>query len=259
MSLRYCFEEDYVIKTLRKSKKNDLAVVDPDGIDDEIFIAAAKRGVHLYGYLNAGAIEKERSFYKKFEYLRLAEYDGWPGEYWIDPTDAAWKKHVINQAIKMKRMGFKGLYFDNVDIYYMALRGFKEENSTMVGKRSVPSADAVFRALLDIITTLVMDVGMIVMPNGGDIFVRRLVKDGYKNLIKTVNQESVLFKDNEHTSSADRKYFTDYLDWCKKQGFYIRGIEYCKKTYHIAQAKAYYKLHNWPGLYISKHSYLKGD
>ena len=33
MGLRYCFEQDYVVKTLEKSKKNDLAVIDPDGID----------------------------------------------------------------------------------------------------------------------------------------------------------------------------------------------------------------------------------
>ena len=33
MSMRICFEQDYVLKTLDKSKKSDLAIIDPDGID----------------------------------------------------------------------------------------------------------------------------------------------------------------------------------------------------------------------------------
>lgn len=32
MALRYCFEQSHVIKTLNASRKNDLAVIDTDGI-----------------------------------------------------------------------------------------------------------------------------------------------------------------------------------------------------------------------------------
>ena len=32
MSLRYCFEQKYVLRTLSASRKNDLAVIDTDGI-----------------------------------------------------------------------------------------------------------------------------------------------------------------------------------------------------------------------------------
>ena len=69
MSLRYCFEQDYVIKTLDKSMKDDLAVIDPDGIDPIHIRRAVGRGVHVYGYLNAGALEKERSYYNEFDDL----------------------------------------------------------------------------------------------------------------------------------------------------------------------------------------------
>lgn len=31
MSLRYCFEQDYVARTLARSKPHDLAVIDTDG------------------------------------------------------------------------------------------------------------------------------------------------------------------------------------------------------------------------------------
>ena len=54
MSLRYCFEESKVIRTLSKSCKNDLAVIDTDNISTAAIKAACARGVWVYGYINAG-------------------------------------------------------------------------------------------------------------------------------------------------------------------------------------------------------------
>lgn len=258
MSLRYCFEQDYVVKILNKSKKNDLAVIDPDGIDPKIIRSAVARGVHVYGYLNACALEKERSYYNEFKDLRIAAYDGWPGEYWVDCTAEKWKKHLIDEAKKFKGMGIKGLYFDNTDLYYMCVKGFREEHTKMI--KPAPRAWSVYEALKSVMIELESaSVGLIVMPNGGDVFVRKLVGNGWKHLIKTVNQESVLYSDNKRVSRDNTDYFTDYLDWCKEQGFYIRGIEYCKRLDQIANAKAYYRRRGWQGIYISKHPDLRGD
>ena len=258
MSLRYCFEQDYVVKILNKSKKNDLAVIDPDGIDPKIIRSAVARGVHVYGYLNACALEKERSYYNEFKDLRIAAYDGWPGEYWVDCTAEKWKKHLIDEAKKFKGMGIKGLYFDNTDLYYMCVKGFREEHTKMI--KPAPRAWSVYEALKSVMIELESaSVGLIVMPNGGDVFVRKLVGNGWKHLIKTVNQESVLYSDNNRVSRDNTDYFTDYLDWCKEQGFYIRGIEYCKRLDQIANAKAYYRRRGWQGIYISKHPDLRGD
>ena len=256
--LTYCFESDKVKRTLDRCTKNDLAVIDSDGIPANIIRAAVDRGVYVYDYLNAGALERERSFYAKFKDLRLAEYEGWPGEYWIDPTSARWKQHLVEEAKKKKAKGAIGLYFDNADIYWMCLEGFREQDSTML--RSTPSDDAVYKALLDVITTIVMDLGLIVMPNGADAFVRKLFKDGRgKVLIRTINQEGCLYEDFKKQSSSERKYRTAYMDWAKKQGLYVRGIEYVKSASGILNAKAYYRKHGWPGLYISKHKNLEGD
>lgn len=258
MALRYCFEQDYVIKTLNKSKKNDLAVIDQDEIDPIHIRRAVVRGVHVYGYLNACALEKERSYYNDFKDLRIAAYDGWPGEYWVDCTAEKWKKHLIDEAKKFKSMGIKGLYFDNTDLYYMCVKGFREKKTKMM--KAAPRAWAVYEALKSVMIELESaSVGLIVMPNGGDVFVRKLVGNGWKHLIKTVNQESVLYSDNKRVSRDDTEYFTDYLDWCKEQGFYIRGIEYCKRLDQIATAKAYYRRRGWQGIYISKHPDLRGD
>ena len=256
MSLTYCFEQDYVVKTLNRSKKNDLAVIDADGIDWKIIRAAVARGVHVYGYLNACALEKERSYYEKFKDLRIAEYSGWPGEYWVDVTAEKWKKHLIEIAMGIQNCGAKGLYFDNTDLYYMCLKGFREKHTKMI--KPAPRAWSVYEALKDVMYELV-DMGLVVMPNGGDVFVRKLVANGHKDLIKTVNQESVLYSDNKRVNRDDTEYFTDYLDWCKEQGFYIRGIEYCKSLTQAATAKAYYRRRGWQGIYISKHHDLRGD
>ena len=250
MALRYCFEQDYVAKTLSRSKSHDLAVIDTEGCEDAVK-SAVKRGVFVYGYLNAGALEKERPYYNDFKHLRLAPYDGWDGEYWIDPTDREWQQHLISEAKRMKKMGVIGLYLDNTDIYYMVTEGFRSP------MKSAPTPQAVYTALSNIVLKL-SDLGMIVMPNGGDVFVRKFAR-AHPSIIKTVNQEGVLYQDKRRQSKEDTEYFTEYLDWCKKKGIYIRGIEYPKTKAQAVHAQLYYAKHGWQGIYISYHKDLRGD
>ena len=254
MALRYCFEQDKVNRTLDKSKRNDLAVIDVEGCESAVK-SAVSRGVYIYGYLNAGALERERPFYPQFKHLRLAKYDGWDGEYWIDPTDMAWQQHLISEAKRMQSLGAIGLYLDNTDIYYMCAEGFKEEHSRMIKK--APSAPLVYKALESVILQI-SNLGLVVMPNGGDTFVRKFIS-AHPGVIKTVNQEGVLYQDNKKQSAEDTKYYTEYLDWCKRKGMYIRGIEYTKSKTASLRCKAYYLKHGWQGLYISKHKNLEGD
>ena len=54
--LRYCFEQEYIARTLKKMKKHDLAVIDTDGTSTAAIKAACARGVWVYGYINAGAL-----------------------------------------------------------------------------------------------------------------------------------------------------------------------------------------------------------
>lgn len=256
MAMRICLEEDYVLKTLAKSKKNDLAVVDIDNIDPKYVREAVGRGVHVYAYLNACALEKERSYYKEFKDLRIAAYSGWPGEYWVDITAEKWQKHLISEAKRFKEAGAKGLFFDNTDLYYQCVVGFREDKTKML--RPAPRAWSVYETLLKVMNTLVHDVGMVVMPNGGDTFVRKLILNGHKDLVKTVIQESVLYSNNKRVSSKETDYFENYLDWCKSKGIKIRGIEYTNKLTQMSTAKAYYRRRGWD-IYISKHSDLRGD
>ncbi len=255
--LRYCFEQDRVYSTLKRTKSKGLAVIDSEGIAESTIRDAIKRGVFIYDYLNAGALEQERSYYNQFKHLRLAKYDGWNGEYWVDVTDKAWQNHLVEEARKKKAKGAIGLYFDNSDIYYMCKEGFKEEKSKMM--RTAPSAEAVYKALRNVVKIIVEDVGLIVMPNGGNDFVEKMDSTGYGYLIKTVNQEGVCYTDQKPTPSDDKKYYTKYLNKMKKRGRHIRVIEYPKTKAQAMKALAYAKLHGWSSVYISFHKNLEGD
>lgn len=253
--LRYCFERQYAERTLGLTKKKGLAVVDLEGVTNDAIRKALARNVYIYAYLNAGALETGRPYYNKFENIRLAGYDGWPGEFWIDPTSKAWRSHLIETAAALQKRGPIGLYMDNFDIYYMAAEGFEEEKTRMI--RKAPASGLIYEALAETVCQI-SKTGMIVMPNGGDTFVRRFVREN-PGIIRTVNQEGVLYQDKRRQSAADTNYYTDYLDWCKRQGMYIRGIEYPKNKVQALNAKAYYKKHGWQGIYISYHKDLRGD
>lgn len=252
MSLRYCFEESKVLRTLSASRKNDLAVIDTDGISTAAIKAACARGVWVYGYINAGALEKERSYYSKFKHLRIAKYGGWDGEYWIDVTDDAWKAHLVDLAKRLKTTGAIGVYLDNTDIYYMCGHGFKNP------MRKAPSKEAVYHALEDIVDIIQTDVGLIVMPNGGDTFVRRFITE-HPGIIQTINQEGLFYEDFKKQSKEEIEYRKAYMKWAAKHiKGKVRGIEYCKKPAEIAYVKAYYAAHGWD-VYISKYKKLEGD
>ena len=253
---RVCFESKYVASTLNNCSKNQLAVIDTDGVNTSVIKAAVSRGVKVYGYLNAGALESERSYFSTYQHLILAEYDGWDGEYWVNVTAASWKNHLISEAKKIKATGATGIYFDNTDILYMVESGFRHNGTRMI--RTAPSAGNVYKALADAVKAIQSEVGIRVMPNGGDTFVRRFVAEN-PGVLKEVITESVVYDGNRRTSASDCKYLTNYLNWCRNQGIYVRGIEYINTTAGAQEVLDYYEQQGWPEVYISKHKNLMGD
>ena len=253
MSLRYCFETSHVRQTLNRSKKSDLAVIDSEGLPKSVIQSAVNRGVFIYDYLNVGALEKGRSGYKSVENLRIAKYESWDGEYWVDVTHPAWKEFILAQAKEKKDKGAIGIYLDNTDIYYMCARPSRLKNPM----RKVPDATAVYKALSDIVLCL-YHMGLIVMPNGGDAFVRRFVTE-HPGVIQTINQEGLFYEDFKKQPKSETAYRKEYMKWASKHMTgKIRGIEYCRKKSEILAVKAYYKAHGWD-VYISKHKDLMGD
>lgn len=252
--LTYCFESAYVARTLAKCRKNDLAVIDTEGYESYVR-QAVSRGVYVYGYLNVGALEKERPYYENFHHIRIAPYDGWKDEYWIDPTAREWQEHCISLAKRIKATGAIGLYLDNTDIYYMCLQGFKEEKTKML--RSAPSAQAVYNALSRIILEI-HKLGMIIMPNGGDVFLRKFMV-AHPGVIATINQEGVFYSElNKKNSPADTKYYKDWCKWADKRiSGKVRLIEYVSSKTEQAKIKAYCLAKGWD-VFFSPHKELRG-
>ena len=114
-----------------------------------------------------------------------------------------------------------------------------------------------YKALESVILQI-SNLGLVVMPNGGDTFVRKFIS-AHPGVIKTVNQEGVLYQDKKRQSKEDTEYYTEYLDWCRDRGIYIRGIEYPRTKEQALLCEEYYTKHNWQGLYISFHKDLRGD
>lgn len=251
--LTYCFEFAYVPRTLAKCRKNDLVVVDTEGHTLAVR-DAVKRGVWVYGYLNVGAVENGRSYYSKFKDIRLARYDGWDGEYWVDVTDKAWQEHILSLAKQIKATGAIGLYLDNTDIYYEIL----EKKIHKQYSRNLPSAQAVYTALSNMILKI-NALGLIVMPNGGDVFVRKFIT-AHPKVISTINQEGVFFEElNKKNKSSDTQYYKDYCKWAQKHvSGKVRLIEYTSSKSEQAKIKAYCLAHGWD-VYFSKHKELRGD
>lgn len=256
MAMYVCFESGYVGRTLRKAKKNDLVIFDSDGIDQRVITDAKKRQVHLYDYLNVGSIEPSRKYYDEFKDLRIAKYSGW-NEFWIDVTDIRWQNKLIELAKEKKKKGAIGLYMDNGDILWQCIEGFKENKTKMI--KSIPDPEKVFFALKYVVEKIATEVGLIIMPNGADVFVRQMFYRGWGCYIKTVIQEGVLYSNFKKQNRYETAYLVEYLNWCLDNGLYVRGIEYVKSASGIKEVKRFYSDHGYKGLYISKHKTLKGD
>jgi endo-alpha-1,4-polygalactosaminidase (GH114 family) len=65
--LTYCFESSFVPSVLSKCRINDLVVVDTEGCEKAVR-EAVSRGVWVYGYLNIGALEKQRTYAEPIHY-----------------------------------------------------------------------------------------------------------------------------------------------------------------------------------------------
>ena len=124
--------------------------------------------------------------------------------------------------------------------------------------RSAPSAQAVYTALANIILNI-HKLGLIIMPNGGDVFLRKFMV-AHPVVIATINQEGVFYSElNKKNKSADTKYYKDWCKWAQKRiSGKVRIIEYTSSKTEQAKIKAYCVAHGWD-VYFSKHKELRGD
>ena len=181
------------------------------------------KGIKVYTYLNIGSIENWRTYWKTYKKYALSNYDGWPGEKWIDVSKTEWQKFITGTlAPKLNKMGADGYFIDNADVYFHYKR------------------DGIYKGLQTILRT-VHSYGKPVLINGGDNFVTKAMKDNsYLNLFDGVNQEEVFTTNSYKTqSSSETKYLKNYLATVKAKNLKVYLLEYKANSSNLKKIKDY--------------------
>ena len=79
--------------------------------------ALKRAGNVVLAYLNAGAIENYRSYYKQLQKYTLRKLDDWEDERYLDVCKPAVQDWAINQGMRFLNAGYDGLWIDNLDVY----------------------------------------------------------------------------------------------------------------------------------------------
>ncbi len=192
----------------------DTVVIEPKEFSEEDVSNLHNEGKTVYAYLNVGAIENYRDYYDDYKQYALKQYDTWPDEAWIDVSEDAWKELIVDKlAAEIVDKGFDGFFIDNCDVYY------QYEN------------EEIYQGLQKIFDGL-SQYNLLIMINGGDTFVTRLIEEDKTYLFDSVNQETVFtsidFENNSYGSQDkdSRDYFQDYLAEVKSYGKDVYLLEY---------------------------------
>ena len=205
-----------------------LVVIDAQYFSAKDIRTLHKKGVKVYTYLNVGSIENFRYYYKKYEYLTIGNYENWEEEKWADVSNKDWQKFMGKLSKKLLKKGVDGFFIDNCDVYDYA----KTKKN--------------FKGLAKILKNI-KRLGKGVMINGGDVFVTKYRKTygSAKDIMTAVNQESVWSSIRFETGTFGkqpedvRKYFSDYVQKCKKGRMEVYLLEYTKDKKLIRQIKQY--------------------
>lgn len=101
---------------LRRLAPYDLVVVDGVEARRSQIRALRARGKIVLGYLDVGAIERTRSWYRAAKPYRMELWEDW-GEWYADTSRAGYRRLIARRvAPRIARKGFDGLFLDNVDM-----------------------------------------------------------------------------------------------------------------------------------------------
>ena len=107
---------------LEELARFDLVDLDADpglqgAYSEEDICSLESQGVLVVSYLNLGTIEDFRRYEPQLRAYSLAEYEDWPGEYWLDVTQPQVQDYLVeNVARSLASRGVDGFYLDNLDL-----------------------------------------------------------------------------------------------------------------------------------------------
>ena len=212
-------------------KDYDIIVIDAQDFTRGQIQKFKNNGQKVYSYINAGSIEKTRSYYGKYADLTLDSYENWDEEYWVDVSSEKWQDFIsYDLSQKLLDKDIDGFFVDNIDIYYQYPR------------------PEIYNGLCNILNNL-MDYDKPVIVNGGDVFVSEYISRNanIKDILTGINQETVFSKinfDQEKFEKNDEdtiEYFKKYVEECKSNGLDVYITEYTTDKKLIRQIKDYCK------------------
>lgn len=97
--------------------KDTLLAIEPEDYTAAEVQALKKAGNTVLAYLNVGAIENYRSYYKQLEKYTLRKLDDWVDERYLDVCEPAVQDWLINRGMALLNAGYDGIWADNIDVF----------------------------------------------------------------------------------------------------------------------------------------------
>lgn len=225
-------------KTLAKG--TGIIVLEPDDYSKAAVAQIKNKGYKVLAYLSIGTIEKERSWYNKYEVYGLKKLEDWPNEVYADVVQKPWRDFLIERAKQLKTKGFDGWWLDNLDVYeyYKSTKMFIACN---------------------LLLKQIKKLGGYVMVNGGSEFFNYSLDNSYDiSMVNGVTQEEVFslitsYKGNGKFSKqkkVDKDFYEKLLRKLRKKGLDIFLLEYTRSDSVKAEIKKWAK-ENKASYYIS--------
>ena len=212
-----------------------IAVIEMTEFNDYQIGRLLGAGIRLIAYLNVGAIEKTRPYYKTYRKFAIGKYSDWD-ELWMNLASGEWQDALVGQARRFKSKGAFGLYIDNLDV----VEEYKPRN--------------LYPHAVTILNRIKAETGLWLMVNGADFFVTNCVLKGQR-CFDAIQQEEVFtrIKDIEKNTcgsqkSKEKKRLKAYCVAAKKRGLDVYLLEYRANAANRAKIKAFckkYGLHSY--------------
>lgn len=217
----------------KKLKGYKTLVIDAQSFNKQQINWLQEHNGKVLSYMNVGAIESFRPYYKQYQSLTFKDYENWDEERWVDVNDKRWQQFLTQKLAKqLLSKNIDGLWLDNLDVY-----DFKHSIKT-------------YHSLCHILSTLQKQTSTLII-NGADTFVQQAIKEKH-HYFTGINQETVFTAiDFDHhklhsQKNSETTYYTDYLQQVKKKGYQVYLLEYtdnkklAQKVQSYCQKKGYH-------------------
>lgn len=214
--------------------KPSIAVIDFTEFGNTQINKLKSKGIKLISYLNAGAIERSRPYFKTYHKYALGKYEDWD-ELWMDISQPEWKDALAGQARIFKARGADGLYIDNLDV----VEEYKPRN--------------LYPHAVELLNRIRQETGLYLMVNGADYFVTNAVLKNQRSF-QAIQQEEVFtritdIEGNKAKSqkTKEKKRLKAYCISAKKRGLDVYLLEYRPSASNKVKIKTFCKKY---GLYF---------